>query len=74
MRWMLKQSTDAEQHIASADNPNLRLFDLTAAIYPNGKVYDLDLLRNTNEHNYYATQRWQPCTPDSSAWTFCAKW
>ena len=61
MRWMLKQSKDAQPEIAAAgDQPTLRLLDMTGRIYPNGRAYDRDLLRNTTAENYYDTEGLAP--------------
>jgi len=72
MRWMLKQSQNADAEIAAASgNPNLRLLDLTAEIYPTRKAYDRDLLRDTTAANYYTWPGWQRTAPESAA-TFSA--
>ncbi len=72
MRWMLKQSQDADAEIKqAADITNLRLLDLTAKIYPVGRAYDRETLRRTNADNYFAWSGWQHATPESAA-TFSA--
>jgi len=72
MRWMLKQSQDADAEIRQAGNvTNLRLLDLTAEIYPVGRAYDREALRRTMADNYFAWSGWQHATPESAT-TFSA--
>ena len=66
MRWMLNQSKDAQQHIATANDKNLRLLDLTGYIYPKGRAYDRELLRNNTADNYYTWTGWRPANKDSA--------
>lgn len=67
MRWMLKQSQDAGEHIALADDKKLRLLDLTAKVYPTGRVYDRELLRATTARNYYRWSGWRAASSESAA-------
>jgi sialidase-1 len=67
MRWMLKQSLDAKEAIAAADNPNVRLLDFTSEFYPTKNRYSLGFLRSVGADNYYATKGWQRCSPDTVA-------
>jgi arylsulfatase A-like enzyme len=72
MRWMLKQSQDADAEIKqAAEVTNLRLLDLTADIYPVGRAYDRKALRRTTADNYFAWSGWQHANPESAA-TFSA--
>jgi sialidase-1 len=75
MRWMLKQSQDADVEIKqAADVTNLRLLDLTAEIYPVGRVYDREILRKTTSDNYYTWSGWQSATPESAASFSAVAW
>ncbi len=75
MRWMLKQSQDADAEIQhAADSKNLRLLDLTAEIYPVGRAYDREALRKTTADNYFAWSGWQPATPESAASFSAVAW
>ena len=72
MRWMLKQSHDADAEIKDAGNvTNLRLLDLTAKVYPIGRAYDREVLRQTTADNYFTWSGWQSATSESAA-TFSA--
>ena len=72
MRWMLRQSRDADAEVAAAgDVEHLRLLDLTAAVYPTRRAYEQELLRNTTPANYFAWSGWQRAAPESAA-TFSA--
>ncbi len=71
MHWMLKQSRGAKQAIATASNPNIRLLDFTATLYPHQKRYSLGFLRSIGAGNYYATKGWRRCSPETAA-TFSA--
>ena len=75
MRWMLKQSQDADAEIKqAADVTNLRLLDLTAEVYPNGRVYDREALRKTTSDNYFTWSGWQHATPESAASFSAVAW
>ncbi|MCH1506488.1 MAG: sulfatase, partial [Verrucomicrobiales bacterium] len=71
MRWMLQQSKGAKQAIAAASNPNIRLLDFTGTLYPKKKRYSLGMLRSIGAGNYYATEGWRRCSPETAA-TFSA--
>ena len=75
MRWMLKQSQDADAEIIGAANvTNLRLLDLTAEIYPVGRAYDREALRKTTADNYFNWSGWQHVTPESAASFSAVAW
>ncbi|MFT4550345.1 MAG: sialidase-1, partial [Verrucomicrobiales bacterium] len=61
MRFGMRQSGS----FMGVSNYDIRLFDMTGEIYPDSRAYDLDLLRTTDGSNYYQTQRWQRCMPDT---------
>ncbi len=67
MRWMLRQADNAKEEIAKADHPALRLIDFTDRLYPTGKKYSLTHLRGTSEENYYRTEGWRRCSPETVA-------
>lgn len=68
MRWMLKQSQDADAEIKqAADVTNLRLLDLTADIYPVGRAYDREALQKTTADNYFTWSGWQHVTLETAA-------
>jgi sialidase-1 len=67
MRWMVQQSDKAKEEIAKANHPNLRLIHFQDRLYPTGKKYSLAHLRGTTEENYYRTDGWQRCTPETVA-------
>jgi sialidase-1 len=75
MRWMLKQSQDADAEIKqAADVTNLRLLDLTAQIYPIGRAYDREVLRKTTADNYFDWSGWQHATPESAGSFSAVAW
>lgn len=74
MRWMLKQSKDAREHIASANDKHLRLLDLTGKVYPNSRAYDRMFLRNITADNYYTWSGWQPANKESAATYSAIAW
>lgn len=74
MRWMLKQSKDAPEHIASAKDPHLRLLDLTGKVYPTGRAYDRGLLRATTADNYYTWSGWRSSDGESAASFSAVAW
>ena len=65
MRWMLKQTADAKNSIASSKNPNLRIQNLVSTIHPGSGKFPLLQLRNTFSDNLYKSEGWQVATPDS---------
>ena len=67
MRWMLKQSKDAKEHIAAANDKHLRLLDLTGKVYPTSRAYDRELLRTTTANNYYQWSGWRSAASESVA-------
>lgn len=71
MRWMLQQSKGAKQAIDAASNLNIRLLDFTGTLYPKKKRYPLGTLRRVGADNYYETQGWTRCSPETAA-TFSA--
>ena len=71
MRWMLQQSKGAKQAIAGATNPNIRLLDFTGVLYPKKTRYPLGELRSIGSDNYYTTDGWRRCSPETAA-TFSA--
>ncbi|MGI9240558.1 MAG: sulfatase-like hydrolase/transferase, partial [Verrucomicrobiales bacterium] len=71
MRWMYQQSLDAKGGRAAADNPEVRLLDFTGKLYPSGQRYPLELLRDVGADDYYSTEGWELCSPESAS-TFSA--
>ncbi len=67
MRWMVKQSDNANAEIAKANHPNLRLMDYRDRLYPGGRKYSLAHLRGTSEENHRHTEGWRRCSPETVA-------
>jgi sialate O-acetylesterase len=55
MEWNLKQSQDAEEHVAAASHPQIRLLNITAK------------RRSTTEPLLTTESKWAVCTPQSAA-------
>ena len=71
MRWPLEKSTGAKETVAAATFPDLRLHDSLGRIYPNRRKDPLETLRGTTAGNYYSSEGWRGCSPETAA-TFSA--
>jgi len=71
MRWMVKQSSEANEIAGNSSIPQIRLIDFTGTLYPDGTVYPADTIRNLTPGNYFKTEGWQQASPETAA-TFSA--
>ena len=65
MRWMLKQTAEAKEAIATSRNPNLRLLHLASTIHPGSGKFPLIQLRSTFADNLYDTEGWKVAGPET---------
>lgn len=63
MRWMLKDTAEAEHSIANSANSQLRVCNNTATIHPGGSKFSLLKLRNTFADNLFESDGWQVAGP-----------
>ena len=65
MRWMLKQTAEAEASIAGSKNRRLRFFDQVSSIHPGSGKFPLLQLRNTFSDNLYGSDGWRVADPET---------
>ena len=67
MEFMLKQSSDATQHIDSATDKSIRLFDMKARWRTNNVSWPASAIDSINHLQYYAATAWKECEPKAAA-------
>ena len=67
MEFMLKQSSSAASDIQSAENKNIRLFDMKARWRTNNVNWPATALDSINHLHYYIPTTWTVCTPEHAA-------
>ena len=76
MRWTLGQSAAAEEMLAAASIPELRLLDLVGEADPSSRAWSDDELAKCSPERYYRTSGWAVSSPASArpfsavAWAF----
>lgn len=63
MEFTLKEAATAARDIPTADNPDLRLFDMKARWQTYAVEWDSTALDSINHLLYYRPAKWQMCTP-----------
>lgn len=65
MAFMLKQAVTANEDIASANNPNIRLLNIRPRWETYATVWSTEALDSINHLLYYHDAQWQECTPST---------
>lgn len=67
MSFQLKQSNNADEAIANADNSQIRLYDMKEIAPTNNLEWDEANLQQVNELHYYKPTKWEESTQESAA-------
>lgn len=67
MAFQLKQSHNATEAMANADNNQIRLFDMKEIAATNNEEWDQATLTQTNQLHYYNPTSWEESTKESAA-------
>ena len=60
MAFMLRQATQAKEHIAEATTKNIRLYDMRPRVYTDAVAWDSLSLAQLNRLDYFLPTQWQP--------------
>lgn len=66
MVFMLRQSAEAQEHIAAAPTKGIRIYDMRPRIYTDAVAWDSASLEKLNRLDYYLPTTWQPLTTDNA--------
>ena len=67
MAFMLRQATQAKEHIAEAATKNIRLYDMRPRVYTDPVVWDSLSLVALNRLDYFIPTQWQPITEQNAS-------
>lgn len=67
MAFQLKQSHNAQEAIANADNNQIRLFDMKEIAATSNVEWDEATLQKTNQLQYYKPTNWEQSTKESAS-------
>ena len=59
MAFMLRQSAEAQQHIAAAPTKNIRIYDMRPRVYTDAVAWDSASLAALNRLDYFVPTQWQ---------------
>lgn len=66
MVFMLRQSAEAQEHIAAVPTKGIRIYDMRPRIYTDAVAWDSASLEKLNRLDYYLPTTWQPLTTDNA--------
>lgn len=66
MAFMLRQSTDAQEHISAAPAKEIRIYNMRPHVYTDAVAWDSASLDKLNRLDYYLPTTWQPLTTDNA--------
>lgn len=66
MVFMLRQSAEAQEHIAAAPTKGIRIYNMRPRIYTDAVAWDSASLEKLNRLDYYLPTTWQPLTTDNA--------
>ncbi len=66
MAWCLKNSNDAQHHMAQAKNKNVRLYNMQPRVITDPVKWDSTELVNINRLNYFKPTRWEKADEENA--------